>query len=521
MRIIVVGAGVAGLAAAARMASAANEVVVVERGAAAGGAALSWAGPYTLTLPAVLRDLFVKTGGRKATGGGALEDNISLVPVDPVRRAVFADGTSLTLPNTARGATKDAFDSAFGDGAGAAWLGLLDHGNRAWSVIRPTLVEVPDASRGDLWRLYRSGSARRALAARRTLRQVGADCGIRDPRMLAVLDEYALGAGADPRVAPAVLATRPYIEHAFGAWRVVGGVPELVRAMYERCVARGVAFRFGAEAAAITSGAVALASGERLTADVVVAAVDAQVLRRLTGRHAGPGSSESAGSAGVAGSSGAAESAGEAGAAGSAGPASAGRADRPAAASTAGYSPSSLSLRLEASADLELPHESVFFGDPGRAATEARLDALFPASAAQTRRVPADPTLRVHAAPERPRELIVHIDVPCGLSEDAAHGYVPTLIALVGRRLGLSADVALTLRDTITPADRERATGVPGGSVHGPAITSVRTAILRSPTVQPIKGLLHVGASSRPGPGLAFAALSAWNAAEVLRPTRV
>jgi phytoene dehydrogenase-like protein len=478
VRIIVIGAGVAGMAAAARMASAANEVVLLERGSVAGGA-LTWAGPATLTLPAVLRDLFVKTGGRKASASGSLEDNVSLLPVDPVRRFVFPDGTALNLPNTARGATKDAFDAAFAPGAGAAWLGLLDHGNRAWSAIRPTLVEVPDASRADLWRLYRSGDARRALAPRRTLRQLGMAYGARDPRMQALLDEYALGAGADPRVAPAVLAIRPYIEHAFGAWRVVGGVAELARAMYERCLARGVAFRFGAEAASVSAGSVTLTSGERLAADVVVAAVDTRILRRLTGQSPAGGKS----------------------------------------ADTAGYSPSLLSLRLEASGELRLPHESVFFGDPGRRAADARLDALFPRPGA-TPLIPADPTIRVHVAPETPRELVVHIDVPCALPDDAAHGYVPTLIELVGRRLGLAPDT-LTLRDTMTPADRERVTGVPGGSVHGPAITSVRSALLRSPTVQPVRGLLHVGTSSRPGPGLAFAALSAWNAAEVLRPTRV
>lgn len=484
MRIIVIGAGVAGLAAAARMASAANEVVLLERGPTAGGA-LNLAGPFTLTLPAVLRDLFVKTGGRKASGGGSLEENVSLVPVDPVRRYVFGDGTSLVLPNTARGAAKEAFDATFGNGAGAAWLNLLDHGNRAWSAIRPTLVEVPDATRSELWRLYRSGAGRRALAPRRTLRQISAACGIRDPRMLAILDEYALGAGSDPRVAPAVLAIRPYIEHAFGAWRVVGGGPQLAEAMYERCLARGVTVRLGAEATAVASGSVTLASGEQLTADVIVAAVDAQILRRLTG-------------------------------------------ELPAAekdSAAAGYSPSLLSLHLHASKNLELPHESVFFGDTGRNATNARLEALFAGPAAHAApgglSVPADPTLRVHAAPELPREFVVHIDVPAGLPDDAAHGYVPTLIELVGRRLALSPDIALTLEDTITPADRERLTGVPGGSVNGPAITSVRSALLRSPTVQPVKGLLHVGASSRPGPGLAFAALSAWNAAEVLRPTRL
>lgn len=484
MRIIVIGAGVAGLAAAARMASAANEVVLLERGPTAGGA-LNLAGPFTLTLPAVLRDLFVKTGGRKASGGGSLEDNVSLIPVDPVRRYVFDDGTSLVLPNTARGASKEAFDAAFGDGAGAAWLSLLDHGNRAWSAIRPTLVEVPDATRGELWRLYRSSAGRRALTPRRTLRQVSAAYGFQDPRMLAVLDEYALSAGSDPRVAPALLAIRPYIEHAFGAWRVVGGGPRLAEAMYERCLARGVTFRFGAEAAAVTTGSVTLASGEQLTADVIVAAVDEQILRRLTGELP------------------TAEKASDA----------------------ADYSPSLLSLHLHASKNLDLPHESVFFGDTGRKASNARLEALFAGPAAHAApgglSVPADPTLRVHAAPEQPRELVVHVDVPAGLSDDAAHGHVPTLVDLVRRRLGLSPDTALTLQDTVTPADRERLTGVPGGSVNGPAITSVRSALLRSPTVQPVKDLLHVGASSRPGPGLAFAALSAWNAAEVLRPTRV
>jgi phytoene dehydrogenase-like protein len=482
VKIIVVGAGAAGLAAAARMASSSNDVLLVERGARAGGA-LDWAGPCTLTLPAVLRDLFVKTGGRKASGGGALEDNVALVPVDPVRRFVFADGSDLTLPNTARGATKSAFDAAFGRGAGDAWLSLLDQGNRAWSAIRPTLVEVPDASRSELWRLYRSGAARRAVAPRRTLRQVGAACGIADPRLRLVLDSYALGAGADPRVAPAVLCVRPYLEHTFGAWRVVGGMSELARALYERCVARGVEFRFETEAVSISEGSVALADGSRLSADVVVAAVDAHVLARLTG-------------------------------------------SRSSSAVGAGYSPSTLSLRLSASADLELPHESVFFAASDHDAADARLDALFagagPATAtADSAALPADPTLRVHAAPERPRELVVHVDVPCSLADDVARGYVPTLMELVGRRLGLSPSTTLTLLDTVTPMDRERVTGVPGGSVHGPAITSVRSAILRSPTVQPVKGLLHIGASSRPGPGLAFAALSAWNAAEVLRPTRI
>jgi len=445
-RIIVIGAGVAGLAAAARMAGNANDVTLVERNSAPGGS-LVWATPDVLTLPAVLRDLFVKTGGRKGSAAGKLEDVVDLRPVDPARTYRFPDGSSLDLPNAARGASKDAFDAAFGAGAGDGWLRVVDHGNRAWSAIRPSLVEVPDAGRRELWRLLRSSAARRALAPGRTLRQIGAAAGVRDPRMMRILDEYARAAGAQPDKAPAVLAIRPYIEQTFGTWRVVGGLPALATAMYERCLKRGVSFRFDTEVTGVGAGAVALADGEKMTADVIVAAVDAQVLARLAGS----------------------------------------KPPKP-----TDYSPSMFSVRLESSDASERAYETVIFGEEG------------------------EPTIRLHVAPETPSEWIVHADVPSqGTDWDAEE-----LRKLTATRLAIPA-AALTVRDVFTPADRERLTGTPGGSVHGPAVSSLSSAVLRSPTVQPIKGLLHVGSSSRPGPGIAFAALSAWNAAEVLRPTRV
>ena len=447
-RIIVIGAGVAGLAAAARMASGANDVTLIERNSSPGGS-LTWASPSTLMLPAALRDLFVKTGGRKASTAGLLEDVVDLRPVDPVRTYRFPDGSSLDLPNAARGASKDAFDAAFGPGSGDAWLRFVDHGNRAWSAIRPSLVEVPDAGRKDLLRLLRSSAARRALEPRRTLRQVSEDAGVRDPRMWSVLGEYAKAAGASPEKAPAVLTVRPYIEQTFGAWRIVGGLSELATALYERCLKRGVGFRFDAEASSVASGTVTLANGEKLTTDVIVAAVDTHVLARLTGR-------------------------------------------KPTISAT-DYSPSMLSVKLglglENGESRELPYETVIFG----AASE--------------------PTIRVQVEPERPDEWIAHADARQDWDAERVR-------KTVAERLGVRLD-ALEVREVFTPADRERLTGTPGGSVNGPAIESLTTAILRSPTVQPIKGLLHIGASSRPGPGIAFEALSAWNAAEVLKPTRI
>jgi len=324
---------------------------------------------------------------------------------------------------------------------------------------------VPDAGRGDLWRLLRSSASRRALAPRQTLRQIGEAAGVRDQRMRSVLDEYARAAGAAPETAPAVLAIRPYIEQTFGAWRIVGGLPELAAAMYERCLKRGVGFRFDTEVTSIASGSVSLADGEVLAADVIVAAVDAHVLARLTGSKPTTGA--------------------------------------------AGYSPSIFSskmeLELEGRESVELPYETVIFGEG------------------------AEPTIRVQVAPERPNEWIAHTDAPLNGhgadqrdwdARDVARQHAEAIRKAVAERLGVRPDT-LAVREIFTPADRERLTGTPGGSAHGPAINSLTSAILRSPTVQPIKGLLHIGGSSRPGPGIAFEALSAWNAAEVLRPTRV
>src|SRR3954464_5548620 len=121
-RVVVVGAGLGGLAAAARLAVLGHDVVVCEQAPGVGGKLGVLAkdgfvfdtGPSLLTLPAVYRDLFLATGG-------PLEAEVTLQPVDPVCSYRFADGTRLVLPNGPRSAIARAWDEALGTGAGADW----------------------------------------------------------------------------------------------------------------------------------------------------------------------------------------------------------------------------------------------------------------------------------------------------------------------------------------------------------------------------------------------------------------
>ncbi|MGI8697548.1 MAG: NAD(P)-binding protein, partial [Mycobacteriales bacterium] len=100
-RVVVIGAGVGGLAAAARLARLGHSVTVCESAAGIGGKLGSYerdgfrfdTGPSLLTLPAIFRDLFIKTGK-------PLESVLDLVPVEPLTHYLFADGTHFDAPNT-------------------------------------------------------------------------------------------------------------------------------------------------------------------------------------------------------------------------------------------------------------------------------------------------------------------------------------------------------------------------------------------------------------------------------------
>ncbi|MDX3070654.1 NAD(P)-binding protein, partial [Streptomyces sp. ND04-05B] len=122
-RIAVIGAGTGAMAAAARLAVAGHRVTVYERSGTHGGSLGRHArdgfvfdtGPSLLHLPAVYRDLFVKTGKEP------LEQCVTLTQVDPASRHLFADGTAVSLPNASRAGVVGALDEALGAGAGARW----------------------------------------------------------------------------------------------------------------------------------------------------------------------------------------------------------------------------------------------------------------------------------------------------------------------------------------------------------------------------------------------------------------
>lgn len=268
---------------AARLAKLGNEVTLLEVSDSLGGAlrpveqdGFRWdGGPATTTLPAVLRDLFRKSGRPIEREAGDLE------PVAVVREHRFLDGSSVRIPGGSRAAQIEAFETFGGSVAAERWIGYVGSFHGDWDDLRQGYLEVPrDLAPADLRRRVDARLARRVSLERRAR-------ALRDPRLrLAVTHRFAV-AGHDPRRVPSWLGLLDFLEQRFGSWTVPDGMSRLRDLMAERLVTRKVEVRLGLAARdlVVRDGrvvAVATAAGE-LDANAVVVAIDPRRLPALAG----------------------------------------------------------------------------------------------------------------------------------------------------------------------------------------------------------------------------------------------
>ena len=266
-RVVVVGAGLAGLSCALHLVGAGRDVTVLERESSVGGRVGTYRGPgyeidngaTVLTMPELIADALAAVGADFSS----VEPPLRTTLLSPAYHARFADGTTL-----------DVFSDPDAMAAEVTRMCGRDEARR-YLRLRRWLAEVFDAefdrfmdasfdspldlvsSRGavaDLTRLVRLGAFGRLGG------QVGRR--IRDPRLRRVFTFQALYAGVAPSRALAVYAAIAHMDTSLGVYAVEGGMRRVAQVMAEAFVAAGGTLRTDTEVVSVDR------AGRRVTAAV-------------------------------------------------------------------------------------------------------------------------------------------------------------------------------------------------------------------------------------------------------------
>ncbi|KAA5826794.1 phytoene desaturase family protein [Saccharopolyspora hirsuta] len=285
--VLVLGAGLAGLATALHLAGAGRRVTVVERAPLPGGRAGLHrldgyridTGPTILTMPELVDEALHAVGD-------SLADRLDLVPLHPAYQARFADGSVLDVHTDAEAMEQEV--RRFAGPAEAAGYRRL----RRWltEVYRAEMHRFIDANFDSPLDLVSPELAR--LTALGGFGRLGPAIArfLNDERLRRVFSFQALYAGLDPRRALALYAVISYMDTVNGVWFPRGGMHAVPQALADAAADAGVVFRYSTEVTDLERRgdrivAARTSAGERISADAFVLTPDLPVVHRLLGHR--------------------------------------------------------------------------------------------------------------------------------------------------------------------------------------------------------------------------------------------
>ena len=285
--VVVVGAGLAGLSAALRLAGAGRKVTVLERESVPGGrngllnkdGYAFDTGPSVLTMPSLINDAFNCVGED-------MKDWLELTPLTPLYRAFYADGSQLDVhANTGEMEAEIAKHISSDEAAG--YRRYVDFVTKLYkyemndfidrNIDSPLNLLTPN-----LARLIALGGFRRLSPKVNQF--------MKDPRLQKVYSFQAMYAGVSPQQALAIYAVIAYMDSVNGVFFPKGGMHAVPRALAAAAEKHGVVFKYNTTVTnvEVSNGrakAVITESGERYECDAVILNPDLPVAyRELLGK---------------------------------------------------------------------------------------------------------------------------------------------------------------------------------------------------------------------------------------------
>jgi phytoene desaturase len=469
-KIIGVGAGLGGMAAAIRLAHAGHDVEIWEQNNVTGGKVQEFRqdgfrwdmGPSLMTMPHILQQLFSDVGAK-------LEDYLTLERLACTCRYHWEDG-----------ATVDE-NAAFFQREDVARF--LRYAAGIYALSGEAYLHHPP---GEFWRAFRWNNLGKLqhLPKVATMQNLAEKVNryFTDPHLRQLFHRFATYNGSSPYLTPATFNIIPYVEAHFGAWHPRGGMAQIGVALRQLAEEKGVRFVLGTKAEEFRQGELRATDGRVARPDVVICNQDA-IQARLTWLK----SLENEASQ---------------------------RALLRPDLSSSGYI---LFLGVKRRHE-RLSHHNIFFSSD----YPREFQAIF-----QQKVLPSEPTIYVSVtartdkqdAPPDCDNYFVLVNSPALAAEKDSDESRQSYASVVIRRLekmglpGLSGDIAM--QEIFSVRDFARRDGAYHGALYGWASHSISSALFRPPLRHPRqKNIFFTGGTTHPGGGIPLVLLSGKMVAE-------
>ena len=286
--VVIVGAGLAGLSAALRLAGAGRSVTVIERESVPCGRSgllqkdgyAFDTGPTVLTMPSLIEDAFNSVGEE-------MKDWLDLIPLRPLYRAFYHDGSQLDVyPDTKEMEAEIA--KVIGPEEAIGYRNYVDFVTKLYKYeINDFIDRNIDSPFGlltpNLARLVAIGGFRKLSPKVSQF--------LKDPRTQKVYSFQAMYAGVSPQQALAIYAVIAYMDSVNGVFFPRGGMHAVPRALAAAAEKHGVKFKYSTTAATIEKSnvratAVITTDGERIPCDALILNPDLPVAwKELIGKE--------------------------------------------------------------------------------------------------------------------------------------------------------------------------------------------------------------------------------------------
>ncbi|APW46007.1 1-hydroxycarotenoid 3,4-desaturase CrtD [Rhodoferax antarcticus] len=486
-RVVVVGAGMAGLVAALRLAHQGLQVTVIERSQVAGGKIRAQeidgqfidAGPTVFTMKWVFAELM-------ASVGTDLDRELQLSQLSVIGRHFWDDGSALDLFADAK-ASEAAVEMFAGAAEAERFRKFCEMTSALYKHLEAPFIrsQVKNLPRFMLSLGPKGLALMASVGPTRTMwDSLGRH--FSDPRLRQLFGRYATYCGSSPWQAPATLNLIAQVEMD-GVWSVQGGMTALAQCLVRLCKQNGVQFKYNTECQEILvkdgkAVGVLLPDGEVEKADVVIFNGDAAALRQ-----------------GLLGE----------------------KTCRAVPPRTGQRSLSAVTWCVSAKArGIKLDRHNLFFGRD----YASEFNDIF-----TRKRLPEDPTLYVCAQDrgtgldfEGPERMLCLVNAPA-VGDDDDGALAPEFLDKLQERsfqrakdcgLQMSLETQHVVRST--PRQFHQRFPGTGGALYGQATHGWLSIFSRPGSISPIPGLYLAGGSVHPGPGVPMAAMSGRLAAEAI-----